>query len=190
MFGMEADRFTGRKILVAGALSALGPPLIHQLIRAGAEVLATDQNPASLARLSAWLDGAVQVRALGPDEIPLWIRSDHPDLAGLILADPRAGAANLALARRLLPQLARNPSPFVAALAFAGNRPDHAAPQQVPLTLGILPAPPSTATTARLAARFLDAVRAGRPEVRLGGLGLPRLLRPTPAPLAKSPETC
>ena len=73
MFGMKADRFTGRKILVAGALDALGPALVHGLIRSGAGVLATDRRPAPLTRLADWFDGVPQVRAADPVEVGRWI---------------------------------------------------------------------------------------------------------------------
>jgi len=189
MFGMEADRFTGRKILVVGALSMLGPSLVHWLVGRGAEVLVTDRRRSALAGLAAWLDGAVQMRSDEPEDIPRWIWSDHPGLAGVILADPRDGAANLAIAQRLMPLLARNPAPFVAALCFAGARFDLARGPTVGLTRGILHTTARPDTASRLARRFLDAVQAGQPEVRLGRAGLspPPWFRP--AATGQEPDT-
>ena len=180
MFGMKADRFTGRKILVAGALSAFGPPLIYGLSRSGAEVLATDRPSASLGTMRAWLDGAVQVHATGESDPAVWVHSNHINLAGLIMADPRDGAANAALARRVLPVLARNPDPFLAALCLDDVPFAPAQLSGVGLTRGHLVAAPNPADAAPLAVRFLDAVRAGRAEVRLGAPRFPILARVRP----------
>jgi NAD(P)-dependent dehydrogenase (short-subunit alcohol dehydrogenase family) len=186
MFGMKADRFTGRKILVAGALGAVGPALVHGLIRAGAGVLATDRGPLPLAGLADWFEGVSQVCAADPVEVGRWIIADHPDLAGLILADPRDGAGNAALSAHLLPLLARNPDPILAVLRLSGGARSMPVPSGVGLTVGHLAAPPSPADAARLAARLLDAVQARRGAVRLNGPRLPNLSWPG---LARS-ETC
>ena len=175
MFGMKADRFTGRKILVAGALDALGPALVHGLIRSGAGVLATDRRPAPLTRLADWFDGVPQVRAADPVEVGRWIIADHPDLAGLILADPHDGAGNAALSAHLLPLLAESTDSFLAVLHLSGGTHSLPVPPGVSLTVGYLAAPPTPTDAARLAARLLAAVQARRGAVRLNRPRLPDL---------------
>ncbi|WP_284163715.1 SDR family NAD(P)-dependent oxidoreductase [Frigidibacter sp. SD6-1] len=128
MFGMESNRFFGRKVLVTAAATPLGRALALGLARRGADVLAIDRDMAGLSDLAWDCAGAVQTGtgdATIPEEaavIASWIRSDHASLAGLIACPNAAGQApSSQLLQRLTRLLRGNPDPFAGVVLPDGT---------------------------------------------------------------------
>jgi NAD(P)-dependent dehydrogenase (short-subunit alcohol dehydrogenase family) len=120
MFGMESNRFFGRKILVTAGATPFGHAIALGLARRGADVLAVDTDSSRLSDLTWDSAGIIQTRtgnAAVPDEAPAlagWIRSDHANLAGLIACPDAAGnPASRHLVQRLTRLMRSNPDPFV-----------------------------------------------------------------------------
>jgi hypothetical protein len=127
MFGMEANIFAGRKVLLSAATRGLGPALAKELISRGAEVIGIDDCAHSLETLQFSFGGAfVGLASASCEEsavagIARWIADEHGALFAFIcntaLPWPASAASRLATTRSVVQSrlLATHVAPLLAA---------------------------------------------------------------------------